>query len=128
MGKFLVFFLCLVLTKSHPILAMSEAPRKFGKQNMVNKLSFAEAPAWPEVSATGEETAPVGQEEEMVSNHHRRSADKSVAGGGVIVGGLVTTFLVAIFCYIRATRRKAAHPGSPVSSDSPTGRRHGEPV
>ncbi|KAG6434351.1 hypothetical protein SASPL_105981 [Salvia splendens] len=110
---------------------MSEAPRKLGKQNMLNKaarLSFAEAPTWPEVSATGEETAPVGQEEETISSHHRRSTDKSVAGGGVIVGGLVTTFLVAIFCYIRATRRKAVDPGSPVNSDSPTGRRHGEPV
>ncbi|KAL1546314.1 hypothetical protein AAHA92_22928 [Salvia divinorum] len=116
---------------------MSEAPRKFGKQNMLNKpavasrLSSAEAPeagTWAEVSATGEETAPVGQEEEMKTSHHRRSTDKSVAGGGVIVGGLVTTFLVAIFCYIRATRRKPADPGSPVNSDSPTGKRDREAV
>ncbi|KAK7828367.1 hypothetical protein CFP56_030340 [Quercus suber] len=35
--------------------------------------------------------------------HH--SVDKSIAGGGVILGGLATTFLVAVFCYIRATGR-----------------------
>ncbi|KAL7248414.1 hypothetical protein ACSBR2_003189 [Camellia fascicularis] len=36
----------------------------------------------------------------------RHSTDKSVAGGGVILGGLATTFMVAVFCYIRATGRK----------------------
>ncbi|KAF5953711.1 hypothetical protein HYC85_006567 [Camellia sinensis] len=36
----------------------------------------------------------------------RHSTDKSVAGGGVILGGLATTFMVAIFCYIRATGKK----------------------
>ncbi|XP_007026874.2 PREDICTED: uncharacterized protein LOC18597662 [Theobroma cacao] len=36
---------------------------------------------------------------------HHRSVDKSVAGGGVILGGLATTFLVAVICYIRATGR-----------------------
>lgn len=36
---------------------------------------------------------------------HHSSMDKSVAGGGVILGGLATTFLVAVFCYIRATGR-----------------------
>ncbi|GAB4856811.1 hypothetical protein Ancab_014729 [Ancistrocladus abbreviatus] len=37
-----------------------------------------------------------------------RPLDRSIAGGGVIVGGLATTFLVAVFCYLRATRRKQA--------------------
>ncbi|CAN1770135.1 hypothetical protein LINPERHAP1_LOCUS11515 [Linum perenne] len=46
--------------------------------------------------------APVQQQE---VHHHHHSVDKSVAGGGVILGGLATTFLVAIFCYIRATGR-----------------------
>ncbi|XAR68891.1 hypothetical protein NMG60_11000295 [Bertholletia excelsa] len=41
---------------------------------------------------------------------HHHSLDKSVAGGGVILGGLATTFLVAVFCYIRATGRKNAEP------------------
>lgn len=36
---------------------------------------------------------------------HRKKVDKSVAGGGIILGGLGTIFLVAVFCYIRATRR-----------------------
>lgn len=39
-------------------------------------------------------------------SHH--SVDKSIAGGGVILGGLATTFLVAVICYIRATRRHKA--------------------
>ncbi|CAO2840972.1 unnamed protein product [Amaranthus hypochondriacus] len=38
-----------------------------------------------------------------VPAHHK--VDKSIAGGGVIIGGLATAFVVAIFCYIRATRR-----------------------
>lgn len=44
-------------------------------------------------------------------HQHRGSVlEESVAGGGVIVGGLATTFLVAIFCYIRATRRNSSKP------------------
>ncbi|KAI3891656.1 hypothetical protein MKX03_004991 [Papaver bracteatum] len=38
-------------------------------------------------------------------HHHYHPSDKSVAGGGVILGGLATTFLVSIACYIRATRK-----------------------
>ncbi|KAF7825612.1 hypothetical protein G2W53_016776 [Senna tora] len=37
--------------------------------------------------------------------HHHHSFDRSMAAGGVIVGGLATAFMVAVFCYIRATRR-----------------------
>ncbi|CAN8270025.1 unnamed protein product [Cochlearia groenlandica] len=37
--------------------------------------------------------------------HHHSTVDRSVAGGGVILGGLATVFLVAVFCYIRATRK-----------------------
>lgn len=39
----------------------------------------------------------------FVKQHH--SFDKSMVGGGVILGGLATTFLVSIYCYIRATAR-----------------------
>ncbi|OVA15557.1 hypothetical protein BVC80_9033g25 [Macleaya cordata] len=59
-------------------------------------------------AAAGEEVdaeAPSGSRK-LGKHHHRHSNDKSVAGGGVILGGLATTFLVSIFCYIRATRRK----------------------
>ena len=37
--------------------------------------------------------------------HHHHPFDKSIAGAGVILGGLATTFLVAVFCYVRATAR-----------------------
>nr|VDC93052.1 unnamed protein product [Brassica oleracea] len=37
--------------------------------------------------------------------HHHSTVDRSVAGGGVILGGLATTFLVVVFCYLRATRK-----------------------
>ncbi|CAL1399385.1 unnamed protein product [Linum trigynum] len=40
-----------------------------------------------------------------LEHRHHRSVDKSVAGGGVILGGLATMFLLAVFCYIRATGR-----------------------
>lgn len=53
--------------------------------------------------------APTGETEAKKHHHHHESVlEESVAGGGVIVGGLATTFLVAIFCYIRATRRNSA--------------------
>ncbi|KAJ7950243.1 Transforming growth factor beta receptor type 3 [Quillaja saponaria] len=44
----------------------------------------------------------------LIKHHHHSMFDKSVAGGGVILGGLATTFLVAVFCYIRATGRHQA--------------------
>jgi hypothetical protein len=46
------------------------------------------------------------QDIHLPSHHH--SVDRSVAGGGVILGGLATTFLVAVFCYIRASGRHKA--------------------
>lgn len=121
MAKFLVYFLLLILVEAH---LMVMASRKLGKHT----LSPSEAPKADEngefateVSATGGEG---GEEEVMKINHHHRQAfDKSVAGGGVILGGLATTFLVAIVCYIRATRRRSAEPlpGSPTNSDSSIG-------
>ncbi|KAL8508988.1 hypothetical protein ACS0TY_016249 [Phlomoides rotata] len=76
-----------------------------------------------EVSAT---SGPGGEEEVMKINHHH-PFDKSVVGGGVILGGLATTFVVAIVCYIRATRRRSAEPDSPTNSDSSIGKKSGEP-
>ncbi|CAI0471188.1 unnamed protein product [Linum tenue] len=52
-------------------------------------------------SSSGGETSPVFD----LEHRHHRSVDKSVAGGGVILGGLATMFLLAVFCYIRATGR-----------------------
>ncbi|KAM1525301.1 hypothetical protein COP2_009992 [Malus domestica] len=64
-----------------------------------------------ETPETGESVSILEQEIHIQKHHH--SMDKSVAGGGVILGGLATTFLVAIFCYIRAT---AKHEGSVTST------------
>lgn len=47
--------------------------------------------------------------------HSQHSIDKSITGGGVILGGLATTFLVAVFCYIRATARHHKNGDSPSS-------------
>ncbi|RDX68456.1 hypothetical protein CR513_52553, partial [Mucuna pruriens] len=41
----------------------------------------------------------------LLKQQHHHSFDKSIAGAGVILGGLATTFLVSVFCYIRATGR-----------------------
>ncbi|KAG6697492.1 hypothetical protein I3842_09G202800 [Carya illinoinensis] len=103
----------------------AEAPmiRKLGKhQPEVAKsytapgLSPSEKMQSLEAASSSIQTAPIGtkseengsvQRQEILlrkhSQHH--SVDKSVAGGGVILGGLATTFLVAVFCYIRATGR-----------------------
>ncbi|XP_022743303.1 uncharacterized protein LOC111294304 [Durio zibethinus] len=51
----------------------------------------------------GENVSVEGQAINLQTHHH--SMDKSVAGGGVILGGLATTFLMAVFCYRRATGR-----------------------
>lgn len=158
MDKFLVYSMCLILVQAHLLLVMAnseeelamaeaQAPmaeaRKLGKHIVLGKIAVsrlsprAEAPKADEngefsreVSASGEESGPVAQEEVMNINHHHhhRSVDKSVAGGGVILGGLATTFLVAVFCYIRATGRRTSVPGSPTNSDSSIERRrNGEP-
>ncbi|EYU26618.1 hypothetical protein MIMGU_mgv1a022771mg, partial [Erythranthe guttata] len=88
-------------------------------------LSTAEAPqAVQNADVSGEENGPsaaAAQEEQMlkINHHNHHGVDKSIAGGGVILGGLATTFLVTVFCYIRATGRKNAEPASPTySSDA----------
>lgn len=121
MAKFLVFLLCLILISAAPMVAS----RKLEKQTALDKTPASRLSS---AGLSAEEAAPAGQEEEIKTTHHRRSFDKSVAGGGVILGGLATTFLVAIFCYIRATRRRrAVEPGSPTNLDSSVQRKNGEP-
>ncbi|XP_062188146.1 uncharacterized protein LOC133891448 [Phragmites australis] len=43
-----------------------------------------------------------------LSSHHGHHSpfDKTFAGGKIIVGGLAAAVIVAVFCYIRMTRRK----------------------
>lgn len=65
-------------------------------------------------SASGEHVQ-AGEDAKQQPRH--RGFNKSIYGGGVILGGLATTFLVAVFCYIRATGRKNA---SDSPSSSPT--------
>lgn len=146
--RFLVLF--MILVNAHLVLALAthkeEEPaavitvaRKIGKHVTEPEPVRAEPPQPEEnsrqVSAGSgdQENGPSSAEEEVMRSDHRnhhRSVDKSVAGGGVILGGLATTFLVAVFCYIRATgRRKAEQPGSPINSDASAGsRKTGESV
>ncbi|GAV65452.1 hypothetical protein CFOL_v3_08967 [Cephalotus follicularis] len=97
---------------SNPPVYQAEAPmiRKLGKQHpkMVKSLgapSVSPSEEPQEMHSTEgamENLSTVhGQDIILKKNHH--SVDKSVAGGGVILGGLATTFLVAVFCYIKAT-------------------------
>ncbi|KAL7092590.1 hypothetical protein ACP275_12G172900 [Erythranthe tilingii] len=101
--------------------------RKLGNSFIIStltRLSTAEAPqAVRNADVSGEENGPsaAAAQEQMLKINHRNhhGVDKSIAGGGVILGGLATTFLVAVFCYIRATGRKYAEPASPTySSDA----------
>ncbi|VVA96969.1 unnamed protein product [Arabis nemorensis] len=59
---------------------------------------------WPSTEAEAPEVSHL--EETVRRGHHHSTVDRSVAGGGVIIGGLATTFFVAVFCYIRATRKQ----------------------
>ncbi|XP_010464568.1 PREDICTED: uncharacterized protein LOC104745090 [Camelina sativa] len=88
--------LCCLLTCTFVMAAASSeaeppASRKFGRHN------------WPGAEVEAPEVSHL--EETVRRGHHHSTVDRSVAGGGVILGGLATTFLVAVFCYIRATRK-----------------------
>lgn len=93
----------------------SKTSRSFNSKNMM-AISPTGSPKSPKETiksidqvthneATHEEDLNVDDHKTHLEKHHHRSVDKSVAGGGVILGGLATTFLVVIGCYIRATRR-----------------------
>ncbi|CAH8309672.1 unnamed protein product [Eruca vesicaria subsp. sativa] len=88
LGCFLTyaFAMAAALSEGDPPVA-----RKFGG----DEWARTEAEA-PEISHS-EETVRLG--------HHHSTVDRSVAGGGVILGGLATTFLVVVLCYLRATRK-----------------------
>ncbi|CAN7117233.1 hypothetical protein BRARA_C03280 [Brassica rapa] len=58
---------------------------------------------WPREEAEAPEIS--HSEATVRRGHHHSTVDRSVAGGGVILGGLATTFLVVVFCYLRATRK-----------------------
>lgn len=88
-----------------PSLSSSVAP-----QSEVIKHSTKETGSLGQANSSepnNEENASIEAERIYLTKRHH-SVDKSVAGGGVILGGLATMFLVAVFCYIRATGRHKA--------------------
>lgn len=99
--------------------------RKLGMHNPSEANSkSSDAPALSPSSAPAASTSEAPETEESLSipeqeihlKKHHDSMDKSVAGGGVILGGLATTFLVAVFSYIRATARHKASETSTIGS------------
>lgn len=98
--------------------------RRFGKHQVYNSNKLMISPSEPPLNQEPVTAQKQNQESQNMTmengkHHHQHSSvDKSVAGGGVILGGLAATLLVAIGCYIRATRRKKVEPTSPSSSSS----------
>lgn len=74
--------------------------------------SPSQAPAWSNASSSDLSPPSLVEKELHLAKQHHSSVDKSVAGGGVILGGLAMTFLVAVFCYIRATGRHKSEAAS----------------
>ncbi|KAJ4978011.1 hypothetical protein NE237_008791 [Protea cynaroides] len=54
------------------------------------------------------------QANRRLGKHHWTDKSKSITGGGVILGGFATTFLVSVFCYIRATKRRYLDKTTPL--------------
>ncbi|GMP85578.1 hypothetical protein CsSME_00038675 [Camellia sinensis var. sinensis] len=127
MSQFLL--VCLILANAFVLNVASSfpnlpypSPRKLGNHH-VNVMMSSVAPCLSpsrapeseavnsvkEVSASDQVTWFIPGQQVRIEKQHR-SIDRSVAGGGVILGGLATTFLVAVFCYIRATGKKNAEP------------------
>ncbi|XP_070037053.1 uncharacterized protein [Nicotiana tomentosiformis] len=128
MAKFLVLF--LILTETFVYLVMAENATNFGSSPAsspspsIRKLGKHHQEEEEKGNLSKEVGSPhqqeineVDQAHEIKIKHHH-SVDKSIFGGGIILGGLATTFFVAIFCYIRATRRKHVEPSSPSASSS----------
>lgn len=118
-ARFIVF--CLITANAVSIEANSE--EKYHLRSIMAPPSPAPSPT--EAWGGGESGGGVG-EEVVESNHHlphhhrhHGSVEKSVAGGGAIVGVLAAVFVAAVFCYIRATRRRRhVQLGSPADSSS----------
>ncbi|GMI96531.1 hypothetical protein like AT3G09280 [Hibiscus trionum] len=139
MARFLL--LCLVMVNVVVAMASGNAQtsgsadlqhppaiRKLGKHQLVKKTignapasSPSQAPHSADHTAAitgpnnGENVSVEGEAIHLQKPHH--STDKSIAGGGVILGGLATTFLVAVFCYIKATGRHKSDSESSQSND-----------
>ncbi|WCJ28374.1 hypothetical protein M5689_010075 [Euphorbia peplus] len=123
---FLEAFVCFSAATDSPAaapisgngLSYESLPRKLG--NFHNQVSAA--PNGSPIAAPEDEKKADGINitEGLLKKHQHRGVDKSVAGGGVILGGLATTFLVAVFCYIRATARHKADLGTNAAAAATT--------
>ncbi|KAG5042571.1 hypothetical protein AAZX31_03G062300 [Glycine max] len=81
----------------------SEAPQN--EKNM-HSISEGSIPSHQRTSIEPHDEAVLGSHHGQVHLlKHRHHHSKSIAGAGVILAGLAATFLVSVFCYIRATRR-----------------------
>ncbi|RZC29359.1 hypothetical protein D0Y65_001080 [Glycine soja] len=82
----------------------SEAPQSEKKMHSISEGSI---PSHQRTSIEPHDGEVLGSHHGQVhlSKQRHHSFDKSRAGAGVILVGLATTFLVSVFCYIRATRR-----------------------
>ncbi|KAK4377514.1 hypothetical protein RND71_003810 [Anisodus tanguticus] len=135
------FLLCLILTDALVYLAMADTAticgnppaaspllsfRKLGKHHhkmVKSSTNVAPTPGLSphqeekkkvnEVGSTDEHNGIAQAQDIKIEKKHHHSIDKSICGGGIILGGLATAFLVAIVCYIRATRRKHNKPSAP---------------
>ncbi|XP_034694945.1 uncharacterized protein LOC117921222 [Vitis riparia] len=94
----------LVRSAGAPAFSPSRAPGSEDKQYSTKEMGSS-SDQTAAIEPKNEENKIVEGEKALVKKQHH-SMDKSIAGGGVILGGLATTFLVAVFCYIRATGRK----------------------
>ncbi|KAK8600246.1 hypothetical protein V6N13_059937 [Hibiscus sabdariffa] len=123
--------LCLVLVNVVVAMARENAQtsgsvgspiRKLGKHQLVKTIGNAPASSPSQAPHSADHAAAITEPNngEKVSvegeaihlqNHHQ-SMDKSIAGGSVILGGLATTFLLAVFCYIKATGRHKSGLGT----------------
>ncbi|WVZ66290.1 hypothetical protein U9M48_015533 [Paspalum notatum var. saurae] len=100
------FLFCLVSSQLAATAVM--AARPFA---VLAISSVAEAPSAPAVLHAHSllESRFAGS---PLRSHHggHRPFDRTFAGGKIIVAGLAAAIVVAIFCYIRITRRKNVEP------------------
>ncbi|KAK7350079.1 hypothetical protein VNO77_08174 [Canavalia gladiata] len=84
----------------------SEAPQSEKNMHSSFEGRSSSIPSHQRTSIEPHDEAVLGSQGQVhLLKQHHHSFDKSIAGGGVILGGLATTFLVSIFCYIKATGR-----------------------
>lgn len=91
----------------------SSIGRKLGKHQYDNHVIVSPSPSPFERSILSHEKTSVLDSQShfhLVKQHHL--FDKSIVGGGVILGGLATTFLVVVYCYIRATSKHKLDPNA----------------